>query len=179
MNLRGKYSDVLIFVAVLVVTMGVMIYVIYGQINNMINTNKEAETISLAISQENGTFNDLIRIKSELPIYERQLAQIKKLIPDSLNEAEITDYLQMSALKGNVEITSIQYSEPVTKNNYLERNVVFTISSKYDGFLTFLGSLQNGEKLVIIDNIEISAKTGDSGVNAQISARMFFSEPGG
>lgn len=174
MNIRQKYSDVIIFAAILVVVMAIMGYVIMVQINNMTDTNNEAEAMSLQVSQANLKFNSLLKIKSELPIYERQLAEFNAFIPDSLSETSIIEYVQNSLIKSNSDITSIKFETSVSANGYVEKNINLTVYSEYEGLLTFLNNLQNGERLVLINSVDITKdKDKSTGIVSQISVKMF------
>ncbi len=174
MNQKGKYTDVFIFAAILIVVMGIMFYFLFGQFNKMINTNNDTQSINLLINQESATFDKLIQVKNDLSVYERELYDLKKLMPKTLNESSMTDYINKVVQKGNGNILDMIFETPVSKEDYFSRNITFSVSAEYNGLLYILDKLQNSEKLVIINSVDIVNNVSDSGVTAKISATMFF-----
>lgn len=103
------------------------------------------------------------------------LALIDKLIPDGTEEARIIKQVQNLANGSSVDFIEIQFETRVVNNNMNTMPMTLSFSGGYPGLVELINRLSNGERLIRIDEINITNGTESAFfIDAIIKARAFF-----
>lgn len=173
---KNPYFDVIKFGAITIVVVIVMILVIMSQFTKMTAIDKEIEELNITYNEKVIELKNLLLIRSELPIYEKQLEDFNNLMPEKIAESDVSRTILDAAMKANIEINSIEYGEITPLTNYSQRSIIFGFSSSYKDLEYFLETLQESKKLVVIDSLDIKKNaTGEKSITTQVTARMFQS----
>lgn len=173
---KNPYIDIIKFAAITTVILVVMIFIILSQFTKISAIDKEIEELNVTYNEKILELQNLMIIRSELPIYEKQLEDFNNMMPEKATESNVSKYLLDAAMKTNIEISSIKYGPIVPKASYSERSVIFGLDSNFNELIYFLDKLQNGKRLVVLDSLDIKQKMGGGKtITTQIEARMFQS----
>ncbi len=173
---KNPYFDIIKFGAITLVVVVVMILVIMSQFTKMTAIDKEIEELNITYGEKVIELKNLLLIRSELPIYEKQLEDFNNLMPEKITESDVSRCILDAAMKTNIEINSIEYGVITPLASYSQRNIIFGFNSSYKELEYFLETLQKSKKLVVIDSLDIKKGTSaDNSIVTQITARMFQS----
>lgn len=100
--------------------------------------------------------------RDELLKAEEELSFMQSIIPHSLDNASVLDYLDIVSIECNIEIISIAFEEDEDGDEYIQRPIHISIQGEYQYIMSFITQLRNGLRPFKVAEIKIERTDGYS-----------------
>lgn len=170
---RSSKKVLLIFLAVLVVSLGGTL--IYFQSNALQNLRDEVESEKIALEATRDRLETLIKHRERAPEYERRLTYAEIMIPAEAGEEGVLRYISRLAEEYDLRAVEIRFDARTEGEGYTAMPFALNLEGDFQGLRRLLGHLHGGERAVRVGDIRLSRAGGESGaLRISISARAFY-----
>jgi len=140
-------------------------------------TISEIDEISATLRYNETRLKKLEAIKENQVELESAYDVLQKKIPDSPDKNKLIDQLNQYAKENYVVLSELDFEEEIEKDTFKELKLKIAFNGEYASLIKLLKTLDNGERLIRIDEIEISS-TGDFSkiLRADITAVAFYNK---
>jgi type IV pilus assembly protein PilO len=142
-----------------------------SKVNDDVNTAKEE---SRSLETQVKQVHDLERHAPEI---KAQVERLRDAVPQQPELASFIDQANQIATDAGVDWASISPTDPSTATNAGEIQLQITVNGGYYEVLDYLNRLDNLPRLVVVDQISVTAAadagTGTQKLTAALTARMF------
>jgi type IV pilus assembly protein PilO len=140
------------------------------KVNTDIDTAKEeGRTLDTQVKQ----VRDLER---RAPEVKAELDRLRQAVPASPELASFIDQANQIATETGVKFASISPTEPTATTSATEIQLAITVNGGYYEVLDYLNRLDTLPRLVKVDQLSVTAQTGENGqqeLTAAVTGRMF------
>ncbi|MTI81186.1 MAG: hypothetical protein FH758_09905 [Firmicutes bacterium] len=171
--LFNNSSRVPFIIGVLVVVL--MLFMIYKQSTSLSAARDAMAQEQQAIANVQLRLQNLKALENEADNIKRQLDIMQQKLPTEPSEDELIKYIKSSADKSYIDLFEISFGEYLPKEDYVEMPFQVNLNGRYSEVVEFLVNLQNGARLVSIDEVQV-VKEGQVGSNirADISGSSYY-----
>lgn len=112
----------------------------------------------------------LPRFQKEVEELELRLDELKDVLPDQKETAEIVRRVEELAVESNLDIKSFAPQATIRSNFYEDWPIRIALEGSYNNLGIFFQKIANFTRIINVDNIEIRALSGQRDADRTISA---------
>lgn len=187
-----KYFDVVNFkeertqkFTTLVLTLAALsilgLFAINPTLSTIVRLQKELEDSKLVDQRLTEKINNLTLLQQEYVRLENDLPVVYAAIPQTPEAPLLIAQIQSAAEKSNVILINtqtfqVEIEKPGIQKKYSAFSFSLTADGQYQNLLQFLSTITNMERVVSVDIISITEKTGDVNQQLTFKGRAFFNK---
>lgn len=133
----------------------------------------EINNIEALIGQQQALLKKMKDAEAQSAQLEAQLSVLRKMIPEEPEQNHFLVWVQQISSDASLKMTGISFGEHTEQEDgYVIMPFHLTMQGNFQGLLNFLSQLMNGERLVRVDDIDLSDSNGILSMN--ITANLFY-----
>ncbi|MBM7854065.1 type IV pilus assembly protein PilO [Desulfohalotomaculum tongense] len=137
------------------VLLALVLFLVYNQLGALNAAREAAAKERAAIVDVQRRLQQLTTVKKRAQDLNQQLKRCNRLLPPEPNEAELINDIKNYAYRSNVHFIQIRFQKYVPKQGYVEMPFKMVLEGEYHQLLNLLQYLQDGPRLVRIDEVKI------------------------
>ncbi|MBP7177187.1 MAG: type 4a pilus biogenesis protein PilO [Thermoclostridium sp.] len=106
--------------------------------------------------------------------YETKLLQLQKMIPDQPEQNQFVVWVQQASADASLKLTDISFNEHTVEEGYSVMPVQLSLYGNYVSTLKFLSDMLYGERLVRVDDVDLSGS--GVGLNISMKINLFYKD---
>lgn len=175
MNKSGNptYNILLIIVSTLaVLILGGAIFIQFKAIGSFSDSIKQENDL---LKKDKIHLNTLQYLKEQYPVFEKSLSVFNMRMPSQPFEDQLMRSINHSAVNSQNDFVQVRFDSRMPLDRYTEMPILVTFQGSYNGFLSLLENVKNGDRLIRIESVKISqGQDNFPQIRAEITARSFF-----
>ena len=157
------------------------LFAINPTISTIIKLQKEIEDSKFVDQKLVDKINNLTKLQQEYELLKTDLPIIFSAVPQNPEIPLLVAQVQAIAVKEGVNLINIQsfqveLEKPQVIKKFSSYSFSLTAEGSYDNLLRFLSTITNMERVVAVDIVSITRKTGDSNLQLTFKGRAFFNK---
>lgn len=169
----------------LILTLGALsilgLFAINPTISTIIKLQKEIDDSKFVDSKLSEKINNLSSLQKEYESLKNDLPVVFAAIPRNPEIPLLVAQVQAAASNSNVALINIQTFEveiekPKVPKEFSSYSFSLTADGSYNNLLNFLSTVSNMERVVAVDIISLTRKTGDANLQLTFKGRAFFNK---
>ncbi len=172
----SRKTLIIIIFALSAIIVGVVL--LFYQVNNLQELNREIEEEEIALEQTRALLAQRKSYQENAPEYREMIRQFRILIPEQPEEDSILRYFGYLAEEYDLRLDNLNFGDrdPNPDQNYIGMPLSITLEGNFSSLISFLNHLYRGQRAIRVDDISISS-TGEAPANIRISiiAYAFYS----
>ena len=165
------YAQIGAFVALAAAGCGVFYYYYEMPVRVDMDSRKQ-QLVSLRadITKGQNTAKKLPEFRAQVADLEGQLENLRAVLPDEKDAADLLNRMQVVASQSNLTIKSFKPGATVTKQLQAEWPITLELEGTYHNLATFFDRVGKFTRIVNVTNVEIKGKDKPEGNGATITA---------
>lgn len=156
------------------------VFAISPTISTIVGLRKELDDSTLVENKLEEKINNLSDLQKKYVLLQSDLPSILGAIPKTPDVPLLAAQIQALAKDKNASINNFQSFEVSIQNTASQRNFssfsfALSVDGAYNDLYKFLSSLSNLQRVVSIDLISLTKKTGSDQVEMSLRGKAFFS----
>lgn len=145
--------------AVLVIALSSIFYLyVISPLGLQINSvSTEVETLELEVASGEAIKRRLAEIRKEVAVQEAKLNELRKILPDEKETADIIRQVQQLAVDSNLKIKSFTPRSTVNNIFYEDWPILISFEGNYDNLGTFFEKIGDFRRIINVEDINIQA----------------------
>jgi len=111
---------------------------------------------------------ELEELKTKITHSRGYLDRVRKLVPEDDHLDRVLEVVTDLGKNSELNITRLEPISPVSRESYEQLPVRLTAEGSYEGIHRFCYALENGERLVGIDDLTLTGKDGENEGNVKL-----------
>ena len=175
MNIKDRLPGTPVLIAGFVV-LAFLIFLLYIQIGALRTAWQEVSTEKTSLAKVQSRLQDLLAAREQFDGLQELLNRFDRLVPDQPDESDLLGDLETAADAACTDFNQIRFNNRVTQKGYMEMPLELTFIGRYQELLNLVDRLQNGPRVIRIDEIKLSKSNQDQlRLKADITASAFYS----
>lgn len=171
-----KFTTLILTLAALTV---LGLFAINPTLSTIVRLQKELEDKTAVDNKLTQKINSLSSLQNEYTAMENDLPIIYAAIPQTPEAPLLIAQLQEAASRSNVELLNTQtfqvdVEKPGVTKRFSAYSFSLTADGQYQNLLQFLSTITNMERVISVDIISITRKTGETDLQLTFKGRAFF-----
>jgi len=121
------------------------------------SVSTEVETLELEIESGEAIKRRLVEIKKEVATQEAKLNELRKILPDEKETAQIIRQVQQLAVDSNLKIKSFTPRTTVNNVFYEDWPILISFEGNYDNLGSFFEKIGDFRRIINVEDINIQA----------------------
>ena len=153
-----------------------MVFILYIQVGSLRVAWQDVSTERTSLAQVQTLLQNLLVSKEQYDGLRELLIRYDRLVPVRPDESVMLGDLETAADATGTDFNQIHFDNLVTKQGYLEMPFKLTFIGRYQELTGLVDHLQNGPRVIRIDEIKLGQGNQDSlRLKADITASAFYS----
>jgi type IV pilus assembly protein PilO len=166
------YAQLGVFAAMSIVGVGVFYY--YYEMPKhaeIAKQDKQLKSLQADLDKARATAKKLPQFKADVSNLEHRLANLRSVLPEEKDAADLLRRLQTVAMQSNLTIMVFKPSPVVTKQVHAEWPITLEFEGTYHNLATFFDRLAKFTRIVNVSALEVKGKDKAAQPNLTISAK--------
>lgn len=129
----------------------------------------EIDSIEALIEEQQVLLQRMKDAEARSEELEVHLATLQKMIPEDPEQNRFLIWIQQVSSDASLKLSDVSFSEHTIEEGYVEMPVQLSLQGNYKNMLKFLSNLMYGERLVRVDDIDLSESGGNLSVDIKIN----------
>ena len=175
MNIKERMPGTPLLIAG-VVALVFLAFLLYVQIGALRTAWQNLSIEKTSLTQVQAHLQVLLGAREQYDGLQELLIRFNRLVPAQPDESVLLDDLQIVANASSTDFNQIQFDNRVNQQGYVEMPIKLTFMGRYQELLNLVERLQNGPRVIRIDEIKLGKGNQDQlRLRADITASAFYS----
>ena len=159
-----------------IAVLALMIFLLYIQVGALRVAWQNVSNEKASLAQVQARLQDLLAAREQFDGLQELLLRFDRLVPAKPEESVLLGDLETAANAAGADFNQIHFDNLITQKGYVEMPLKLTFIGRYQELLNLMDRLQNGPRVIRIDEIKLDKGAQDSlRLRADITASAFYS----
>ena len=145
-----------------------------GRYSALEELQTELQQEKQVLEQEKVRLQRLYQVREQAPQFQETVEAFNKMIPEKAARPHLLTFMQDQAFASGMKLLRLDLGEEDVVEDYAELPMELSLQATYHGTMEMLYSLQQGQRIIRVESIEIDGTEPDHLLQVEINACTFF-----